>query len=255
MSPIVIGLIVFVCTFGGAMAGMRLRRILPDDHLDDRSKSTIGASMGLVATMTALVLGLVTASAKTAYDSVDSGVKHTASQIITLDRTLARFGPETRDIRNQLQQLVAARVEAVWPSGAPRVKAAPVVGSGDPTSPEHISHTIRSLTPANDVQRSLQARAIDLIEQILDTRWVALTSTENEVPSAFLVIMVFWLTMTFASFGLFAPNNHTVVAALLVASLSVSCAIFLVLELGSPFDGLIKVSGEPLRHALEVLNR
>jgi len=254
MSPISIGLIVFSCTFGGALVGMRLRSALPDDHLEDRSKSTINASIGLVATMTALVLGLVTASAKNSYDTVDSGLKHTASQIVILDRTLARLGPETRDIRTRLQQLVASRVDAIWPSDAPRASGSPILAS-DPALPERIANDIRTLTVTNDVQRALQARAVDLVEQILDARWVVLTSTDTPVPIAFIVIMVFWLSVTFASFGLFAPGNRTVVTALLVSALSVSCAIFLVLELGSPFDGIVKVSGEPMRHALSVLNR
>jgi hypothetical protein len=254
MSPFSIGLIVFICTFGGAMAGMRLRSTLPDDHLDDRSKSTINASIGLVATMTALVLGLVTASAKSSYDSVDGGVKHTASQIVILDRTLARLGPETRDIRVRLKELVAARVDAIWPEDSPLASGNPIIAN-DTAFPERIAHDIRTLAVTNDVQRALQARAVDLVEQILDTRWIVLTSTGTPVPTAFIVIMLFWLAVTFASFGLFAPRNRIVIAALFVSAMSVSCAILLVLELGSPFDGIVKVSGEPMRHALSLLNR
>ncbi|HQR54866.1 MAG TPA: DUF4239 domain-containing protein [Burkholderiaceae bacterium] len=254
MFPISIGLIVFICTFGGAVAGMRLRLALPDEHLEDRSKSTINASIGLVATMTALVLGLVTASAKSSYDSVDSGVKHTASQIVILDRTLARLGPETRDIRVRLKELVAARVDAIWPEDSPSAPGKPIVAN-DPAFPEHIANDIRTLAVTNDVQRALQARAVDLVEQILDTRWIVLTSTDTPVPTAFIVIMMFWLSVTFASFGLFAPRNRVVIAALFVSAMSVSCAILLVLELGSPFDGIVKVSGEPMRHALSLLNR
>ena len=254
MSPISIGLIAFFCTFGGALAGMRLRSTLPDEHLEDRSKATINASIGLVATMTALVLGLVTASAKSSYDSVDSGVKHTASQIVIFDRTLARLGPETRDTRARLKELVAARVDAIWPEDSPRAPGNPIVAN-DPALPERVAHDIRTLAVTNDVQRALQARAVDLVEQILDTRWIVLTSTNTPVPTAFIVIMLFWLAVTFASFGLFAPRNRIVIAALFVSAMSVSCAILLVLELGSPFDGIVKVSGEPLRHALSLMNR
>jgi hypothetical protein len=254
MSPTLIGLIVFICTFGGALVGMRTRSALPVDHLEDRSKSTINASIGLVATMTALVLGLVTASAKNSYDTVDGGVKHTASQIVILDRTLARLGPETRDIRSRLQQLVAARVDAIWPGDAPRAPGSPIIAN-DAAFPERLAHDIRTLNLTSEAQRALQARAVDLVEQILDARWIVLTSTETPVPTAFIVIMAFWLAITFASFGLFAPGNRTVIAALFVSAMSVSCAVFLVLELGSPFDGIVKVSGEPMRHALSLMNR
>lgn len=254
MSPISIALVVFLCTFGGALAGMYLRTTLPDDHVEDRSKSTVTASIGLVATMTALVLGLVTASAKSSYDAVDSGVKHTAAQILILDRTLARYGPEARDIRNRLQELLKARVDAVWPDGS-SPKASKLVIANDLTSSEHLAHAIRTLTPANDAQRTLQMRAAELAEQVLDARWVVGASAESVVPTAFLVILIFWLSVTFTNFGLFAPRNRTVTTALVISALSVSCAIFLVLELGSPFDGVVKVSGEPMRHALSLLNR
>lgn len=107
----------------------------------------------------------------------------------------------------------------------------------------------------SEVQRALQARAVELVEQVLDTRWVVITSTNTPVPIAFIVIMVFWLAVTFASFGLFAPGNGRVVTALLVSALSVSCAIFLVPELRSPCDDIVKVSCDPMRHALSLLNR
>ena len=252
MSPVSIALIVFLCTFGGALAGMYLRTTLPDDHVEDRSRSTVTASIGLVATMTALILGLVTASAKSSYDAVDSGVKHTAAQILIVDRTLARYGPETREIRKRLQELVKARVDAVWPDGQKRTQ--PVLNT-DLASSEQVVHAIRTLTPTNDIQRTLQARAAELAEQVLDARWIVGTSAESTVPTAFLVILIFWLSVTFTNFGLFAPRNRTVTAALFISALSVSCAIFLVLELGTPFEGVVKVSGEPMRHALSLLNQ
>lgn len=254
MAPLTIALVVFLCTFGGALAGMYLRTTLPDDHVEDRSKATVTASIGLVATMTALILGLVTASAKSSYDAVDSGVKHTAAQILILDRTLARYGPETRDIRNRFQELVQARVDAIWPESSPQ-KGSPSVIAKDLTSSEHLVHAIRTLTPANDIQRTLQVRATELAEQVLDARWVVGASAESVVPTAFLVILIFWLAVTFTNFGLFAPRNRTVATALFISALSVSCAIFLVLELGTPFNGVVKVSGEPMRHALSLMNQ
>ncbi|HQR72103.1 MAG TPA: DUF4239 domain-containing protein [Burkholderiaceae bacterium] len=254
MTPVSVGLITLLCTFGGALFGMWFRERLPADHVEDRSKSTIGTSIGLVATMTALVLGLVTASAKNSYDAADAAVKHSASQLVTLDRALARYGPETKEIRAELQQLVARRIAEVWPDGSKPVQPESAI-SAAPHLPERISHQIRTLHPGTDEQRALQSRATDLVEQILDARWAVLATTEDTVPTAFLVIMIFWLSVTFASFGLFAPRNATVVAALLLSALSVSCAIFLVLELGSPFEGLLRVSGEPMKHALQLLTR
>jgi hypothetical protein len=114
---------------------------------------------------------------------------------------------------------------------------------------------IRRLTARDDAQRSLQSRALDNAEALLQTRWLVLAGTGASVPLPFLVVLLFWLTATFTSFGLTAPRNATVLAALLVCSLSVASAVFLILEMDGPFDGLLKVSADPLRRAHALLNQ
>src|SRR5262245_6785029 len=118
MSPIAVALIVFACTLAGALFGMWLRTALPDHHRDDQSREIMKLGIGLVATMTALILGLVTASAKNAFDSVDTTVRHTAMDLLTLDRLLARYGPETKEIRTTMQRVVAIRLARMWPDGS-----------------------------------------------------------------------------------------------------------------------------------------
>jgi hypothetical protein len=118
MSPALVGTIVFVCTVAGALGWNRLRTALPAHHLDEETRETVRVGIGLVATMTALVLGLVTASAKASFDAVDTAVRHTAMDILTLDRLLARYGPETEPIRGAFQNAVAGRVDALWPRGS-----------------------------------------------------------------------------------------------------------------------------------------
>ncbi len=115
MDSIIVCMIVFVCTFGAVLLGMWLRTILPEHHLDDETKETVKIGIGLIATMTALVLGLITASAKSSYDDVSSAVKKSAADVLTLDRILARYGPETAEIRANLKRGVGARVEMIWP--------------------------------------------------------------------------------------------------------------------------------------------
>ena len=115
MNPTIVGIIVFALTFGGALLGMWLRTLLPEHHLNAESKDTVKVGIGLIAMMTALVLGLVTASAKSSFDAVDSAVKQTAIEILVLDRTLARYGSETGEIRKRLQHAVGARIGMIWP--------------------------------------------------------------------------------------------------------------------------------------------
>jgi hypothetical protein len=115
MDSSLVGIIAFVCTFAGALLGMWVRSAVPQHHMNDDARDTIRAGVGLIAAMTALVLGLITASAKSSYDAVETTVRATAVDILTLDRLLARYGPEASPVRATLKTLVAQRVDAIWP--------------------------------------------------------------------------------------------------------------------------------------------
>ena len=255
MNGSVVGIIVLVCTFGGALIGVWLRKALPGHHLDSDSRDTIKVGIGLIATMTALLLGLVTASAKSSFDTMDTAVKQTAIQILTLDRLLARYGPETNEIRKGLQHGVGTRVDMIWPQDSSKPASVNPIPSGAASMAEALTDAIRALKPSNDTQRNLQSRAVDIGESLLQARWIVLAGAENSIPLPFLVILVFWLTIVFVSFGLFAPRNFTVIAALFVCAISVATALFLVLEMESPFTGFIRVSPDPLRNALSSLGK
>ena len=253
MNPTLVGMIVFACTFGGVLLGMWLRTTLPEHHLNNESRDTVKLGAGLIATMTALVLGLVTASAKSSFDNVNTAVKQTAVDILTLDRLLARYGPETREIRGALQQVVASRTDMIWPQGSSQPTQLDPLGAA--ATVEGLADQIRALTPRNDSQRALQSRAQDLFEALLRARWIMFGGGGTSVPLPFLVVLLFWLTLTFASFGLFAPRNVMVIGVLFVCALSVGGAVFLIAEMDGPFDGLLKASAEPMRYALGHINQ
>jgi hypothetical protein len=253
MNPVLNGTVVFVCTFGGAMLGLWLRARLPDNHVTEATKDTVKLGIGLVATMTALVLGLVTASAKNSFDSVDTAVKHTAIDILTLDRVLARYGPETKEIRTAMKSSLGRKIDQMWPQERSQMRQLDPTESA--STMEALLDGVRKLTPRDDEQRRLQARAGDISETLLATRWLAVADGTTSIPSVFLGILVLWLTTIFASFGLFAPRNATVMTVLFLCALSVGSAVFLVLEMDRPLDGLIKVSPDPLRYAYERLNQ
>jgi hypothetical protein len=255
MNPATVSSIVFTCTFGGALLGMWLRTALPAHHLDAESRDTVKVGVGLIATMTALVLGLVTASAKSSFDAVNTAVKQSASEILALDRLLARYGPETGTIRAGLRHEVGVRIDAMWPQGVSAPATLEAIRAGVGSDAEGLVDAIRGLTPRDDAQRALQARALDLAEALLQARWLVLAGTEPSVPVPFLVGLLFWLTITFASFGLAAPRNGTVLVVLGVCALSVGSAIFLVLEMDGPFDGWLRVSIDPWRYAHAQLNQ
>jgi len=253
VRPISIAALTFACAFGGALLGAYIRSLLPPTHLSKESQDVMRLGMGLVATMTALLLGLVTASARSAFDSQDAAIRTSAANILTLDRLLARYGPETTPTRDLIRKTLALRVETTWPedgsagSGLTQTQAAPAI--------EAIENQILELSPANDAQRWFKSEALKLSEEVSKARWRILGSQGGSVPLLFLVVVIFWLTVTFSSFGLYAQANASVIAGLLVSALSVAAAVFLILELDGPFDGLIKISSGPLRFALAHLGQ
>ncbi len=244
MSPGSIGWIVMACIFGGALLGMALRLILPEHHLSADSKDIIKLAMGLTATMSALVLALLIASAKSSYDAQRNELTEMSANVVLLDRVLAHYGGETKDIRGLLRVSVVGMIDQIWPKDSSRA------AEMDPTRGDILYDKIQDLSPQNDAQRSLQAQAQKMSIDLAQTRLLLFEQGGSSIPMPFLVLLVFWVTIIFLSFGLFAPRNATVIATLLLCALSVSGAIFLILELDRPFFGLIQISSAPLRNAV-----
>lgn len=254
MSAVLLAVISFATTFGAALAGMALRALLPSHHVQPESQATVNTAIGLVAAMTALVLGLVTASAQGNYSAASDGLKQVATHVVALDRSLAQLGPQAQPIRADLRRALAERYAAFWPEEARGQNLVSMV-SADPAEVERIAMRIRTLPANDDAQKELRSRALTLAEQLLDARWNLLTDASGEVPTAFIVILLAWLAGTFASFGVFAPRNLTVLLTLGFAAGAVSCALFLIVELNSPLGGVVKLSGAPLAQALQLLGR
>jgi len=254
MSALATSGVVFACIFGGTLLGMLLRGILPEKHLSAESKEVVKLGMGLIGTMTALVLGLLIASAKSSFDAQRSGINQMAGNVVFLDRVLAHYGPEAKEARDTVRASVADLIEKTWPAESPEG-----VRSGTRNSTEGryevLFEKLEAFTPKNEAQRTTQAQAIKIGIDIAQTRWLMFAQAGRSIPTPFLVVMVCWLTLILASFSLFAPPNATTVATLLICALAVSSAIFLILELDRPFDGTIQISSAPLRNALALLGR
>jgi hypothetical protein len=251
MPPIVISCIVFTCVFGGTLAGILLRAALPDHHLTTDSRDVMKLGMGLIATMSALVLSLLVASAKGSYDTQKNELTQMSANVILLDRALAHYGPEAKNAREQLRRVFEGMRDRVWPEDNPQApKMDSVIAGG-----EGLYDAVQTLSPQSDVQRSLQAQAVKGLVDLAQTRWLLFEQSGSSIPFPFLVVLVFWLTILFASFGLLAPRNTTVLAMLVLSAASVSGALFLILELDQPFQGLIRISSTPVRNALAQLGR
>ena len=251
MSPVTISGVTLAFVFGGALLGMSLRATLPENHLSHDSKDVVKVGIGLIGTMAALVLGLLIASAKSSYDTQFAELTEMSSKMVLLDRVLAHYGPEAQDCRELLRASATRTLERLWPAA----------GSGqaqlEPLSPgsELLYDKLQELVPKNEAQRSLQVQALSIAVTLGQTRWLMFEQNTASVSAPLLVVLIFWLTIIFVSFGLFAPRNGTVITSLFVSSVSVSAAILLILEMYSPWAGMIQISSAPLRLALAHLGQ
>jgi len=243
-------LFVFTCVFGGALLGMFLRNVLPAIHLTPESKETIKLGMGLVGTMAALVLGLLVAAAKDAYDKQGSEVTQLSAKILMLDRALAHYGPETQPARTVLKRTVADAIGRMWPSDSGQSSQLMPMAKG-----EDLYDKIEELAPQTEEQRTIKAAALSLAIEMGEMRWLMFAQATNTITVPFLVVVVFWITVIFISFGLNAPHNATIVTALFLCALAVTGCIFLIQEMYTPYHGVIQVSSVPLRQALAHLGQ
>ena len=249
MSALAISGIIFVLTLGGIFLGTLLRRTLPKHHLSEDAQNTVRLGVGLIATIAALVLGLLIAAAKGSFDTQNAQLKQITADLILLDNILAQYGPEGRLVREQMRSSVGPFVDQMW-----REKQVGVRGPFETNAAaEKVYLEIQKLSPQDDLQRALQARAAQLSNDIAQTRLLLFVESDSLVPAPFLAILAFWLVIIFASFSLFSPLNVTVFTCLSLFALSAACAIFLILELSQPFTGLLMISSTPLRNALTPL--
>ena len=248
MNALALTCITFVCISGGALLGM----FLPGHHLSTDDKDVVRLGTGLIGTIAALVLGLLIASAKSSYDTQSTQVTHMTSNTVLLDNLLMEYGPETNAPRTLLRRGVVVLADRMWrENSSDAAKANPFAASSES---ETFFAKLQQLSPQNDSQRSLQARAIQIATDIAQTRLLLFAQTNNSIPMPFLVVLIFWLTIIFGTFGLFAKPSATVFGSLFVFALSAAGAIYLVLELGQPFAGLMQISSAPLRNALTPLS-
>src|SRR5258708_16330834 len=220
MNYIAIRLIVFACVFGSALFGMFLRGVLPEQHLSADSKDTVRLGMGMVATMAALVLGLLVASAKNFYDTESSDLTQLSANVILLDRVLAHYGPETKEVRDVLRGAVARTVDLIWQQGSQK---APTAAGG-----EILYDKILALSPQNDVQRETKAQASSMAIDLGKFRWLMFEEGNTSVSLPLLAVLIFWPAIIFPSFRLFAPPTPPPTAPSFLSSLSVSPALFFI---------------------------
>jgi hypothetical protein len=241
--------VAMISIFGGGLLGLLLGHTTLGRYLDESTHKIVQIAMGTISVMVALVISLMMAQARNILSSRDRQVEQLATDLIVLDRELLRYGSETQDAHRLLRQYTALKIKLTWPAS----------GSGTMLDSPQSLHLIElvqdrllELQPKSAAQRAMLASALQISNRLIETRWTLAVEHGREIPRAFLYAVVFWLTILFISFGMFAPRNRVVVASLFVCALCLCVAILLIMDMDEPFGGIgfIMISPEPMQHAL-----
>lgn len=246
MSSLVTAFIILACTLSGMLIGLCLRGVLPDHHTRDDSKDILKTGTGVMATLVALIIGLLVSSAKSSYDTVNASITQGGAKIITLNYFLSCYGPEAKEVQELLRVTVAAGIKRIW-TNAVLTELERATGMND------VFDKIRDLSPQNDSHHYLKSQALQLSADLMQAKWLVIEQSQNKLPTTFLIVLTFWLIVLFGNLSLLAPRNLTAVVSLFICAISMAGAIFIILELNQPLEGTIKVSSAPLAKALSII--
>jgi hypothetical protein len=253
LAPFITPLITLAALCGGWFFGSLIRDWLPDHHLRDDSREVVKTASGMIATLVALVVGLLVSSSKATFDQANESLTQAGAKVILLDQSLSRYGPDATPIRDRLKGMIQGVIDRLWPSGHGAGEGLAVIEKGRRL--DEIQYMIEQLNPNNELRRSIKAQALQMCNEVAQSRWLMIEKAQTALPTPFLVILIFWLTVLFASFGLLGPRNLTTVTCLFVCAISMAGAILLMIEMNRPFEGLIQASPAPLLKALSVIGR
>jgi hypothetical protein len=246
VTHIFIGLVSFAAIFGGALIGLFAAHRLPGHHLSKETQSAITVSVAVLGTLSALVLGLMITAANGSFSARSEEVRELSLQLIRMDRNLRRYGPETTDARTKLREWAIAKTQQLFPEK----------GRTNPTSEqtiemlESVQDALLALHPGHERQTFLQTVCLRLSSTMIQARWSLETRASHSIPVPFLVLLIFWLAIVFASFGLFAPANALTIVALFLCSLAVAGGIFMIEELDRPLSGFVHLPPDSMKRAL-----
>lgn len=254
MDSITIALMLFAGCAVAGLLGLALRPRLAEHHLDSESRAVVTNITGLIAAMSALLLGLLVANAQSSYNTVSDEVDQMAANLVELDRTLRGFGPAAAEPRALLRQVAQAEVDRIWPpEGGARADALDPGASDEQRL--RFGALLGALPTGTDAQRAMQRHALELVAANSRMRVLLFNQLNNELPVPVVAVVSFWLVTLFLAFGLLARFNAVVVIALLIGGASVGGAMFLVLELNRPFGGVMQVDDGSVRAALALMGR
>jgi hypothetical protein len=246
VPSLVIAALVFACLTAAVLLGKTASRRLADRHLGEDTRDTIKLSLGLVATLAALLLGLLVSSARDSFEAQRKQVNELAAKVTTLDRVLMLYGKETAAAREAMRVSVEGAVARAWPRDRGRHSEL----MPDERTGSAIYSAIQQLQPSDASQTDLKQKATDLALELVEHRYLLVAQASGGLSTPLLVVVISWLVLILFGFSLLAPRNGVATLALIVSAVSVCGAVFLLIELYGPFDGLIQIPSEPIHAAI-----
>lgn len=257
LSLLALALMLTAVFCGGA-----IRYRWPEHHTNRETIELLQTTVMLLATFAAIVLGLLITSAKTDFDDLQNDIRSFSATLVQLDYGLEEMGPQTVPIRQGLVRYVATATASVWrdqtpPNGnyypiiprshTPGISAAaPVLGQ----MLERTDTALEALTPHNPTEARRQAAAQRLMDVAINQRWRIVEASQGTLSSPFFSVLLFWTAVIYLCFGLSAPLNRVNFMALTLSALALSSALFVIIDLYTPFSGLFTVSSMPMREAI-----
>jgi hypothetical protein len=251
MSTLTIAALVLFCLVAAVVAGRILATALPSHVFSTGTQDTVKLALGLVATMAAVLLGLLVSASKDSYDQQNRQIIEMGAKVAVIDRLLGIYGDETAPLRAELRTMVQSAVERAWPAPGETTS----VLSVDPSSGTSVFQLLGQLEPKTAFQTELKSRLIGLSLDIAERRALLVAQSAGTESAQLLVVAAGWLVVILFGFSFLAPRSHIALAALVVAAVSVCGAILLLLELQHPFDGLVRISSDPITQSLGLPKR
>jgi hypothetical protein len=263
MTELGYSLLLFVLLVGVARAGIALQPLLPEHHRSRETSDFVRLVITMLVTFAALVLGLLTTEVKANFDSVGDDIRGYAIQIIDLNRLLVAYGPPAAPARGLLRDYTAAAIATTWtdenpPPNAPRPPPDPhdqfMENSTLGRTLTEVGAQLLALDPADPVHQRLAEQARSRFDNLVQRRWKLIEEASGETVGPLYMVMVLWLTVIFASFGLTAPRNKLVLIIIVMCAASLASVEFVILDLSTPFSGVFVVPSLPMRDAIAHLS-
>jgi hypothetical protein len=257
-------LLLFTLLCGSAAAGFFANSRLDEKHKSRDTVELVQLAISLLVTFTAIVLGLLTTSVKSGFDAAYSARGAYAGQLAQLDRCLHDYGPETQPMREQLRSYVAAVIASTWPSEPPPKgvtypdpEKIPRTGESSVLAAviNDVGLKIHSLLPADELHRNLKTACSEQYSELLRRRWTVIEGVHESISTPFYWVLVFWLAILFGSFGLRAPPHRLSLIVIALCAVSVTVAMFVILDMDMPYGGLFGIPSASMRNALADMMR